>query len=119
MKKAFTLIELIAVIAVIGIIAVITTPILTTTINDSKESLNQTQIKAIESAARNYGVENITLINNAPSESYITLKTLKDKGYLDDKEVKNIINKQTAGGKVCVTWSNNQFVYKYKEQGAC
>lgn len=118
-RNAFTLVELLAIITILGIIAVITVPNIVTIINDSKRSLNETQIKAIEEAARNYGTTHITLNNGSPSESYITLQTLKDKGYLDNKVVKNINTQQNANGKVCVKWESNQFTYTYKESGAC
>ena len=120
-KNAFTLAELLAIIAILGIIAVVVTPNITNILNDSKKSLNDTQIKAIEEAARNYGIQKITLVNNAPSKSTITLQELINNGYLDDKDVKNIINKQsvTEDGKVCVKWESNQFVYTYKESGEC
>ena len=122
-KNAFTLAELLAIIAILGIIAIVTAPNITNLLNDSKHNVNETQIVAIEQAARNYGVKHIFLVNGAPSETIISLQTLVDSGYLDNKRVKNLVNNQDVmtNGKVCVTWEEdkNQFKYTYKETGAC
>ena len=118
-KNAFTLVELLAVITILSIIAIITVPNIVNIINDSKTKLNESQKQIIIAAARNYGTKNITLINENPSQNSISLQTLKDQGYLDDKEVKDIITKNELKGKICVTWENNQFVYEYQEEGDC
>ena len=86
-EKGFTLIEIIAVIVVLSLILLIIVPNMTNTINNSKNKLNDTQKELIISAARNWGTANLTLENNKPVPSEVTIQTLQDKGYLDDKEI--------------------------------
>jgi prepilin-type N-terminal cleavage/methylation domain-containing protein len=47
MKKGFTLIELIATIIIIGLLATITTPIIITTINNSKQSAFKESVQKV------------------------------------------------------------------------
>ncbi len=120
-EKGFTLIEIIAVIVVLSLILLIIVPNMTNTINNSKNKLNDTQKELIISAARNWGTANLTLENNKPVPSEVTIQTLQDKGYLDDKEIKNMTDKTTISksSKICIKWENNQYTYTYKETGSC
>ncbi len=54
MKKAFTLIELLAVIIILAIVALIATPIILNVIEDSRKSANRSQVEILLSGAENY-----------------------------------------------------------------
>ena len=56
-NKAFTLIELLAVITVIAVISVITVPVITRTINNSKQSTYDRQAEIIERASENWFIK--------------------------------------------------------------
>ncbi len=122
MKKGFTLIELIAVIVILGFILLIIIPTITDVLNDSKQKLNDTQQEQIVVAARNWGLENVSLNeDNTPTKTEVTIATLQNEGYLEDKEIKSLLDKKAIDtkSKVCITYENNQFVYEYKGLGDC
>lgn len=82
MKKAFTLIELVAVIILIGVIGLITTPIITNTINKNKESLYQSQLVEIKEAASKWAYNNLDLLPSIDGQSIsVTLLDLKKQGF--------------------------------------
>lgn len=115
-KNGFTLIEIIAVIVIIGIIALITIPAVESLINNSKESLYNSQVKMIESAAKKWGLDNV---NDLPDDKgdfrCINASYLVEKGYLEGK-VTNPINNEEMDGKVKITLTNfNQYKYEYVE----
>ena len=123
-KNGFTLIELLAVILILGIIAVITVPTIVGVLNDSRESLNENQKQQIVSAARNWGVNNLSenggkVYYNGSEKKYITIKELQDSGYLDDKTIKDLTDDGTVASstRVCISYQDYQYVYEY--DGAC
>lgn len=120
-KNGFTLIELLAVIIILGVIALITVPNIIGVLNDSKTSLNETQKNQIISAARNWGMKNVTLEGNTPNISSVTIKKLQQSGYLEDKDIKDLTDRKSLdpNTKICITYENHQFVYTYEGEGAC
>ncbi|MEG0266852.1 MAG: type II secretion system protein, partial [Bacilli bacterium] len=56
-KNAFTLIELISILTLLGLIAVITVPIMSNTINKSKDKSLKEQENIIEKAAKKYALD--------------------------------------------------------------
>lgn len=127
MKKGFTLIELVAVIFILGAILIIVIPIVNDSITESKTSLSAEQIRQIESAARQWGVDNLSMQANTPVDingnevSEITIRKLQTTGYLDDKAIIDAESKEelSYSHKVCISYEDNQFVYEYKGSGAC
>lgn len=115
-KNGFTLIEIIAVIVIIGIIALITIPAVESLINNSKESLYNSQVKMIESAAKKWGLDNVNYLPDDKSNfSCINVDGLVAKGYLEGK-VTNPINNEEMNGCVKITLTNfNQYKYEYTE----
>jgi len=124
-KNAFTLIELIAVIVILGILVIVIMPTFTDTLNRTKERLNDSQKNQIIAAARNWGMQKLSLESNK-NINYVTIKTLQNDGFLDDKEVKNLISKQNLKGDtiICIRYKNNQYEYTFEGdpiagEGAC
>src|SRR5574344_522732 len=64
MKKAFTLIELLAVIVILGIIATIATPIVLKSINNGKNKAYNVQINEIIKATKDWALINSNCIAN-------------------------------------------------------
>ena len=127
MKRGFTLIELVAVIFILGAILIIVVPIVNDSITESKVSLSSEQVRQIESAARQWGVDNLVIQNDKPVDkkenevSEVTIKTLKSEGYLDDKAIIDAKTKEEIinSYKVCVEYRDHQFVYEYKGSDSC
>lgn len=109
MKKGFTLIELLAVIIILSLIAIISTISIKQVLNNSKVKLQEEQIRAIESAARQWGTENM---DSMPAS--VSLTTLKKAGYLSTSQIKDPTTNKSFTGIVCITESNNQYNYTYK-----
>lgn len=123
--KGFTLIELIGVIFILAIILLIVVPIINDNITKSKSNLSVEQIRQIESAARQWGMNNLSIKNNKPVNSvgteinHITIGDLQKSGNLDDKAIIDAKTKKEANPetKICITYSDNQFVYEF--EGDC
>lgn len=105
-NEGFTLVELMAVIAVLAVIALIAYPLVTQTINSSKEKLSKEQVNAVISAAKLYTVKN-------PHCGCVTVQTLKEKGFLEDKDVVDPKTGTNLTGGVSLAWQNNQYSYQY------
>ena len=122
MKKGFTLIELMASIVILAVIMVIIMPSMIDILNRSKTSLNEEQISQLEYSASQWGLDNLSQTNGTPSQSYVTLETLKNAGFLENKQIKDITSKENINekkAKICIYYENEQFVYKYKGEEAC
>lgn len=115
-KNAFTLTELLAVIIILGLIAIIIIPSFIDTLNRSKERLNDTQKEQIIKAARTWGMENLTLNNGNLNKTTVTIETLQNTGFLEDKEIKNLIDKENLNKDtiICIRYKNNQYEYTYE-----
>lgn len=115
-KNAFTLTELLAVIIILGLIAIIIIPSFIDTLNRSKERLNDTQKEQIIKAARTWGMENLTLNNGNLNKTTVTIETLQNTGFLEDKEIKNLIDKENLNKDtiICIRYQNNQYEYTYE-----
>ena len=114
-KKGFTLIELLAVITVIAIIATITVIVTNKIIKNTKNTLLERQKLTIEEAARDYYLKEGMNANFDSKESCVNLSKLLSKGYLETKEVVNPKTKETMDGSVIITYSANQYNYKYQD----
>jgi len=127
MKRGFTLIELVAVIFLLGMILIIVVPIINDNLMESKSNLSTEQIRQIESAARQWGVDNLSIQESKPVDmngnevSEVTIRTLQTKGYLDDKAIIDAKTKEEISYtyKVCISYEDNQFVYEYKGSDSC
>ena len=125
-KKGFTLIELLAVIAILGVVLLIVVPNVTNILNRSKNRLNNEQKNAVIESARRWGTGNLLLkdgklyYNNAVKR-YVTIGELKKYGYLEDKTVKNLVDKSNVSDdiKICINYNNYQNVYSINDDNEC
>lgn len=124
MKKGFTLIELLAVIIILGLVLLIVVPNVTKILNRTQTRLNTEQKAAVENAARQWGVSNLIYADgkvtyNGEEKNYVTIDELQTSGFLEDKEIQDMIDREKLEGdtKVCITYKNNQFIYEF--DGEC
>ena len=123
-KKGFTLIELIAVIFILALIVVIVVPMINDNINKSKVNVSNEQVRQIEDAAKQWGLDNVVYKDGKLTDgnkviNSVTIRTLQKDGYLDDKGIIDAKTKKEipSSTKVCITYSSNQYNYEFK--GAC
>lgn len=115
MKKAFTLVELIAVIVILGIIAIIAFPAIDTTLKESRQKAYQENITRIENAAARYSVSHD--LNYTEEYQTIELNDLKTAGLLTSEDIVNPVNDSVMNGCVLYRWvtATNQYEFKYSE----
>ncbi len=115
-KNAFTLVELLVVIVLLGIIAVIAFPIVQESITESKESLNESQLEIITSAAKNWTLTNNGVLPMSESEgSYnLPLSKLSEDGYIDSDELIDPRDNKPICGYIQITYNDSKNQYNYK-----
>ena len=82
-KKGFTLVELLAVIVILALLALLTSTAITKIVKDSKQTLSDTQLNLIKSAAEMWGADNLDKLPDAGSCGYLTLANLQSEGFID------------------------------------
>ena len=104
MKKGFTLVELMGVIVLLSILIIIAVPAITGTIKSGKEDLYKSQLKTIETAAKNWASdeENISKLPESGKCISITLATLKRGSYVD-LDIKNPKTDQPFDDNMLIT----------------
>lgn len=124
MKKGFTLVELLTVIVIIGLIGMIAYPVIINILNDSNSKAYDAQIRLVEKAAKQWGVENVvSLPSNCGESKDVSLSNLISGGYINGtviggSEVIENPKKRGKGlsGKVTVTYdctNSPKYIYKY------
>ena len=113
MKNAFSLIELLAIITILGIVAIITTTVISSVGNDSKNSLYEAQKEMVIDAAKKWTVENDYKINttyNLTLEELVNTKFLKSNKITDPRNKNNYLC-----GDVTITYdaTTNKYTYTY------
>ena len=112
-KNAFTLIELLAVLVIISVILLLISPQILKKINDSKDTLYDTQIEEIKKAGRVYvSKTNIDFDSLTDKQITITLGELKKEGLID-KDIKNPRNGEKLSDCITVTIKKVDSNYKY------
>lgn len=115
-KNGFTLVELIAVVAILGLIALIVYPAIGSVIRNSRESTYKEQVSVIESAAKNWSIDNANTLPDDGSVYRLSVTTLLEEGYISDDEVKDPRNSEkNLNGNVEIKYDSSikQFTYKY------
>lgn len=91
-RKGFTLVELLAVLVVLAVISMIAFPIVNDIIDSSESEAYEQQIKTFEKAAKNWIIDNGSLLVEIENDEmvniscYVTVDRLKFEGYLEDVE---------------------------------
>ena len=114
-NKGFTLIELLAVLTVLSIILLITVFSVSSVIKNSKNNLHDTQLEQVLKAAEYYNSKEGT----DDSVQNVSVKTLAEKGYLKDDEVKDPKTGKTIKGFVLIKYNGKKYSYKYREENIC
>jgi len=118
-KNGFTLIELLAVIVILSVLAVITTPIITSSINASKNAAYERQKEMIVKAAEEYVGENAISYN----KNAVCVTKLISEGYLKDDDMKNPSDKnenmKEGCAKTTFNSSGKNYTYEYKKKADC
>lgn len=115
MKRGFTLIELLAVIVVLGLIAVVITPVITDTLNDSREDAYQKQVDNLIKAANTWSIKNPDKLPSKDNKIFLSLDTLTEDGIVEDDEIINPKTRKKMEGCISISYSStyNQYEYKY------
>jgi type IV pilus assembly protein PilA len=115
MKRGFTLIELLAVIVVLGLIAVVITPVITDTLNDSREDAYQKQVDNLIKAANTWSIKNPDKLPSTDNKIFLSLDTLTEDGIVEDDEIINPKTRKKMEGCISISYSStyNQYEYKY------
>lgn len=86
-NKGFTLVELVATLIVLSIVAVIAVPHIYNSIKDYKQQTYQTQLLAIENAAKNWAADHAA-DENFPKENdetiLVFMDSLQSEGFIDE-----------------------------------
>ncbi len=114
MKKAFTLIELLAVLIILGVILAIIIPVTNGVINNSKQNAYDTQIEMLLDQALKYSVNN-NLGTSSETKS-IQFQDLINNGLISELPTNPKTSEQLQG---CITYSwqtsINQYKFEYSE----
>lgn len=115
-NKGFTLVELLAVISILAVILIIATMSTSGTLRRSSKNISKIQIREIEEAAEVYYLKEgmNDELEREELEDCVNLSYLLEKGYLDNTTVIDAVSKKEMGGSVLITYSSNNYVYKYQ-----
>ena len=111
-KNGFTMVELLAVLVVLAVITAITMPVITSTLKESRESSYDRQLDVIIDGAKSYGAKNIGNLPSIGSSKTITLRDLKDEGFVEE-DITNPETKKLFADTMEIRISNNNGDIEY------
>lgn len=119
-NKGFTLVELISILTILGIIALITIPIMTKTINKSKEKALREQKAAIVESAKKYALDIAEDLPKYEGDIYtVSISTLRNSPYLEEDNIINPVTNKAMNGCVNITYSGSKGKYSYEYVDTC
>lgn len=112
-EEGFTLIELMGILVLLGVIAMITVPVVTNSLESSKETAYETQLNQIKKAAKDWSANNASSLPVSENSSItITLGALKQGGYIDVDIKDPVTNKLFYNCMfIEIKKHNNKYVY--------
>lgn len=111
-KKGFTMVELLGVLVVLALITAIAMPVITSTLNSSRKSSYQRQLDMIVAGAKSYGAKNIGNLPVSGSSKTITLRDLKDEGFVEE-DIANPETKKKFADTMQIRITNNNGDIEY------
>ncbi len=114
-NQGFTLVELLGVIVILGIIGTLVTPLVINLINEGKEDVNDMQVETVKRAAKNYANAHVYTLKDCDNcvVATVTIETLKDEGFLEEKELKEITSDTNIDDTAEVQIKKENGKYKY------
>ena len=113
-KNGFTLVELLSTIVVLGLLLSLVVPFIDRTIKTSKQDLYKSQINLIEGAAKLWGSDNKSFLDNLNIFPYeITLGDLQDSGYLE-KDINNPLTDENFHENTIIQIDKIENFYEYE-----
>lgn len=118
-KNAFTLIELLAAVTILALLVLVAVPAVSKQLNESKNTLYDSQIENIKAAAQAWGADNLFKLPEDDTCITITLGYLKDLGYLDVSIENPKTGKQFSDTDtfINIEKSGNNYTYEVKVNG--
>ena len=111
-KNGFTMIELLAVLVVLAVITAITVPVINNALKSSRESSYDRQLNTIIDGAKSYGAKNIGNLPSSGESKTITLRDLKDEGFVAE-DITNPETKKLLADTMEIEISNNNGDIEY------
>jgi len=108
MKKAFTLVELLAVIILLGLIGLIIYPTVNGVINANKQKLHDKQIEELIRRANTYSTENINKLKTIDgAKNIVTFTDLYNAGLIQNDKVIDPKTDQELAGCLSLIWKDS------------
>lgn len=121
-KKGFTLLEMIAVVGIIGLLSIIVSRPILSLFKQSEETADDIVIQNIVSSSKLWLNDNLPSLSNSSDDTItVSVKTLKEEGYLDEKLIKPSSN-ELIDENDCVVINKigiNNYNYEYKTSAEC
>lgn len=111
-NKGFTLIELLAVLVLLSVLALIAFPQVEKYMAQSRKDANQTEIKNIIAATKNWEADNRGKIPDNGKTYTLTLGELIDGGYIDEVENHETNEKMSRDTTITITKNNETYEYR-------
>ena len=115
-NKGFTMVELLTVLVVLAVITAITVPVVTSVLRNSRESSYERQLENVIEAAESYGAKNIGNLPRPGNSDTITLRTLKDEGFLEESFINPDTKKEFSDSmEIIISNDNGDITYTINE----
>ena len=115
-NKGFTMVELLTVLVVLAVITAITVPVVTSVLKNSRKSAYERQLDNVIEAAESYEAKNIGNLPRPGNSDTITLRTLKDEGFLEESFINPDTKKEFSDSmEIIISNDNGDITYTINE----